>query len=106
MLKGMSNIYKQAQKMQKDMKKVQNELLSLSIEGQSGGGMVKVIVNGKKDPISLKIDNTVLSEDKEMIEDLVLAAMKNALENADKVSEEKMKSVTGGNMPNLNIPGF
>ena len=106
MLKGMSNIYKQAQKMQKDMKKVQNELLSLSIEGQSGGGMVKVIVNGKKDPISLKIDNTVLSEDKEMIEDLVLAAMKNALENADKVSEDKMKSVTGGNMPNLNIPGF
>ena len=106
MLKGMSNIYKQAQKMQKDMKKVQNELLSLSIEGQSGGGMVKVIVNGKKDPISLKIDNTVLSEDKEMIEDLVLAAMKNALENADKVSEEKMKSVTGGNIPNLNIPGF
>ena len=106
MLKGMSNIYKQAQKMQKDMKKVQDELLSLSIEGQSGGGMVIVVVNGKKDPISLKIDDNVLSEDKEMIEDLVLAAMRNALENADKVSEEKMKSVTGGNMPNLNIPGF
>tara|TARA_B110000438_G_C15733782_1_gene615394 strand:- start:687 stop:1007 length:321 start_codon:yes stop_codon:yes gene_type:complete len=106
MLKGMSNIYKQAQKMQKDMKKVQDELLSLNIEGSSGGGMVKIVVNGKKDPVSLKIDDTVLKEDKEMIEDLVLAAMKNALENADKVSEEKMKLVTGGNLPNMNIPGF
>ena len=106
MLKGMSNIYKQAQKMQKNMLKVQNELLELKVEGQSGGGMVKIVVNGKKDPISIQIDDNILKEDKDMIEDLILAAMKNALGNAEKVAEDKMKSATGGNMPNLNIPGF
>ena len=103
MFKDMSNIYKQAQKMQKDMKKVQDELEDLKVEGQAGGGIIKVVVNGKKEPKSVTIDSSVLDEDKEMIEDLVLAAMKNAFENADKESSEKMKSITGG-MPN--IPGF
>ena len=103
MFKGMSNIYKQAQKMQKDMKKVQDELEDLNVEGQAGGGIIKVVVNGKKEPKSVTIDSSILDEDKEMIEDLVLAAMKNAFENADKESSEKMKSITGG-MPN--IPGF
>ena len=106
MFKGMSNIYKQAQKMQKDMAKVQSELLELKVEGQSGGGMVKVTVNGKKDPLSVNIDENILNEDKDMVEDLILAAMKNAIENADKTAEDKMKSVTGGNIPNMNIPGF
>ncbi len=103
MFKGMSNIYKQAQKMQKDMKKVQDELEDLNVEGQAGGGIIKVVINGKKEPKSVTIDSSVLDEDKEMIEDLVLAAMKNAFDNADKESSEKMKSITGG-MPN--IPGF
>ena len=103
MFKGMSNIYKQAQKMQKDMKKVLDELEDLNVEGQAGGGIIKVVVNGKKEPKSVTIDSSVLDEDKEMIEDLVLAAMKNAFDNADKESSEKMKSITGG-MPN--IPGF
>tara|TARA_B100000427_G_scaffold313279_1_gene305483 strand:- start:170 stop:490 length:321 start_codon:yes stop_codon:yes gene_type:complete len=106
MFKGMSNIYKQAQKMQKDMLKAQNELSELEVEGQSGGGMVKVVVDGKKNPLSLNIDENVLTEDKDMVEDLVLAAMKNAIENAEKIAEEKMKSATGGSMPNLNIPGL
>ncbi|MAX29463.1 MAG: YbaB/EbfC family nucleoid-associated protein [Candidatus Marinimicrobia bacterium] len=103
MFKGMSNIYKQAQKMQKDMKKVQDELENLKIEGQSGGGIVKVVVNGKKEPLSVTLDDSILSEDRDMVEDLILAAMKNAFDNAEKESAEKMKSVTGG-MPN--IPGF
>jgi len=103
MFKGMSNIYKQAQKMQKDMKKVQDELENLKIEGQSGGGIVKVVVNGKKEPLSVTVDDSILSEDRDMVEDLILAAMKNAFDNAEKESAEKMKSVTGG-MPN--IPGF
>tara|TARA_Y100000590_G_scaffold432508_1_gene548612 strand:- start:1607 stop:1927 length:321 start_codon:yes stop_codon:yes gene_type:complete len=106
MLKGMSNIYKQAQKMQKNMHKIQEELLNLEIDGQSGGGMVKIVVNGKKDPISISINEDVFKEDKDMIEDLILAAMKNALQNAEKIAEEKMKTVTGGSMPNFNIPGF
>ena len=103
MFKGMSNIYKQAQKMQKDMKRVQDELENLKIEGQSGGGIVKVVVNGKREPLSVTVDDTILSEDRDMVEDLILAAMKNAFDNAEKESAEKMKSVTGG-MPN--IPGF
>tara|TARA_B100000965_G_C19475644_1_gene706125 strand:- start:329 stop:649 length:321 start_codon:yes stop_codon:yes gene_type:complete len=106
MLKGMTNIYKQAQKMQKDMKRVQNELTELEVDGQSGGGMVKIIVNGKKEPLSITINDDIFKEDKEMVEDLVLAAMKNALHNADKIAEEKMKAITGGAMPNFNIPGF
>ena len=106
MFKGMSNIYKQAQKMQKNMEKVQDELTKLEVDGQSGGGMVRVVVNGKKDPISVSMNEDIFKEDKDMVEDLVLAAMKNALQNADKIAEEKMKSVTGGTMPNLNIPGF
>tara|TARA_B110000263_G_scaffold117549_1_gene102470 strand:+ start:551 stop:850 length:300 start_codon:yes stop_codon:yes gene_type:complete len=99
----MSNIYKQAQKMQKDMKRVQEELENLKIGGQAGGGIVKVVVNGKKEPKSITIDDSILKEDKDMVEDLILAAMKNAFDNAEKESAEKMKSVTG-NMPN--IPGF
>jgi len=104
--KGMGNLYKQAQKMQKNINKIQEELKSLEIVGSAGGEMVKVTVNGKKDIISISIDQEILKEDKEMIEDVVLAAIKKAMENADKIAEDKMKSVTGGMMPNMNIPGF
>ncbi len=103
MFKGMSNIYKQAQKMQKDMKRVQEELENLKIEGQSGGGIVKVVINGKKEPQSISVDDSILKEDKDMVEDLILAAMKNAFDNEEKESAEIMKSLTCG-MPN--IPGF
>ena len=104
--KGMGNLYKQAQKMQKNINKIQEELKSLEIVGSAGGEMVKVTVNGKKDIISISIDQEILKEDKEMIEDVVLAAIKKAMENADKIAEDKMKSVTGGMMPNMNFPGF
>ena len=104
--KGMGNLYKQAQKMQKNMNKVQEELKKLEVEGLSGGGVVKVVANGKKDILSINIQKDILKEDKEMIEDMILAAVKKAMENAEKVAEEKMKSVTGGMMPNMNFPGF
>ena len=104
--KGMGNLYKQAQKMQKNINKIQEELKSLEIVGSAGGEMVKVTVNGKKDVISISIDEEILKEDKDMIEDVVLAAIKKAMENADKVAEDKMKSATGGMMPDMNIPGF
>ena len=102
--KGMGNLYKQAQQMQKSINKAQEELKSLEVEGSSGGGVVKVVVNGKKDVKSIKIEPDILSEEIEMVEDMVLGAIKNAMENADKIAEEKMKSITGGMMPN--IPGF
>ena len=104
--KGLGNIYKQAQKMQKKMAEVQDELKNIKIDAQSGGGMVEVIVNGKKDILSIKINEEILNEDKEMIEDLILSAMNQAMQNAEKKANELMKSATGGSFPNFNLPGF
>ena len=97
---------KQAQEMQTKMTKVQDELSQLEVEDQSGGGMVTAIVNGQKELISLSIEEEVLQEDKEMIEDLVVSAVNQALQNATKTAEEKMNSITGGMMGNMKIPGF
>ena len=63
--KGMGNLYKQAQKMQKNINKVQEELKSMKVEGSAGGEMVKVLVNGKKDVLSISINQEILNEDKE-----------------------------------------
>ena len=100
--KGMGGMVKQAQQMKKKFNQVQDELEKLDIEGQSGGGMVKVIVNGKKDVKSVAIDPNVLNEELDMVEDLILAAVNKAMDNADKISKDKMASLTGG----LNIPGL
>ena len=100
--KGMGNMMKQAQQMKKKMEELQDQLEDLDVEGVSGGGMVKVVVSGKKDVKSLKINPNVMSEDVDMLEDLILAAIKIAQENADKESKDKMGSLTGG----MNIPGL
>ena len=102
--KGMGNIYKKAQQMQKKMAEVQEELKSTIVEGEAGSGMVKVTVNCKKDLLSINIDESVFNEDKDMLEDLILVATKQAMTNADEKSEDMMKNVTGGMLPN--IPGF
>lgn len=109
MFKGMGNmgnLYKKAQQMQKKMAEVQEELKNTEVSGESASGMVKVVANCKKDILSINIDQSILTEDRDMVEDLVLVAIKQALSNADKKSEELMKNVTGGAMPNFNIPGF
>ncbi|MBL1214060.1 MAG: YbaB/EbfC family nucleoid-associated protein [Ignavibacteriae bacterium] len=105
---GMQGMLKQVQKMQAEMEKVQNELGNKTVSAESGGGMVKATANGKKEIISIEIDNEVVSSgDKEMIEDLVVAAVNKALESANKMAEEEMASVTKGMMPpGLNIPGM
>ena len=100
--KGMGNMMKQAQQMQKKMQELQDQLEDLDVEGVSGGGMVKVVVSGKKDVKSLKINPDVMSEDVDMLEDLILAAIKKAQKNADKESKDKMGSLTGG----MNMPGL
>ena len=100
--KGMGNMMKQAQQMKKKMQELQDQLEDLDVEGVSGGGMVKVVVSGKKDVKSLKINPDVMSEDVDMLEDLILAAIKKAQENANKESKDKMGSLTGG----MNIPGL
>ncbi len=103
---GMTKMIKKAQELQSQMEKAQEELNAIEIEGQAGGGMVSVKVNGHKELISLDIDPEILKEDKEMIEDMVLAAVNQGLQNAGKVAEEKMNSITGGMMGKMKIPGM
>ena len=97
---------KKAQELQNQMEKAQEELNSIEIEGQAGGGMVSVKVNGHKELVSLDIDPEILKEDKEMIEDMILAAVNQGLQNAGKVAEEKMNSITGGMIGKMKIPGM
>tara|TARA_B100000959_G_C14714802_1_gene514399 strand:+ start:418 stop:744 length:327 start_codon:yes stop_codon:yes gene_type:complete len=103
---GMNNMLKKAQELQSQMEKAQEELNLIEIEGQAGGGMVSVKVNGHKELVSLEIDPEILNEDKEMIEDMVLAAVNQGLQNAGKAVEEKMNSVTGGLMGKIKFPGM
>ena len=103
---GINKMIKKAQEMQSQMEKAQAELNSIEIEGQAGGGMVTVTVNGHKELVALNIDPEILNEDKEMIEDMILAAVNQGLQNAGKVAEEKMNSITGGMMGKIKIPGM
>ena len=107
MFKGnMSKLLKQAQSVQQEIEKVQNELSDMIIEQESGGGMVKVKVNGKQEVLELNIDETTMEEDKEVIEDLIVSALNKALSKAQTDSQEKMNSVAGGMMSGLKIPGM
>ena len=102
---GMGGLLKQAQKMQKEIERIQNELANLRIEGAAGGGMVTAVANGAQELLEVRIDPEVVDpEDVEMLEDLVLAAVNQALENAKARAESEMSSATGGMMPNL--PGM
>ena len=103
---GMTNMLKKAQELQSQMEKAQEELNLIQIEGQAGGGMVSVKVNGHKELVSLEIDPGILKEDIEMIEDMILAAVNQGLQNAGKAAEEKMNSVTGGLMGKIKFPGM
>jgi DNA-binding YbaB/EbfC family protein len=100
---NIQNLMKQAQKFQKKMKKVQEELEKKEVEASAGGGMVTVKANGKQEILSVKIEPEVFnSDDIEMLEDLILAAVNEAKRKAEKLAKEEMKKVTGG----LNIPGL
>ena len=103
---GINKMIKKAQEMQSQMEKAQAELNSIEIEGQAGGGMVSVRVKGHKELVALNIDPEILNEDKEMIEDMILAAVNQGLQKAGKVAEEKMNSITGGMMGKIKIPGM
>lgn len=107
MFKGnMSKMLKQAQEMQKQIEKVQNQLSDMIIEAESGGGMVTVKVNGKQEVLELVIDPDAMKEDKEILEDLIISALNKGLSKAQSDSQEKMNSVTGGMMSGLKIPGM
>lgn len=98
---GIGNMMKQAQKMQADMQKAQEEIASMEVEGQSGGGMVKVVMNGRHEVRRVELDDSLMEDDKEMIEDLLAAAVNDAVRRIETESSERMSSVTAG----MNLPG-
>ena len=104
MLKGqLAGLMKQAQQMQDNMKKAQEQLALVEVEGQSGAGLVKVTMTCRNDVKRISIDPSLLADDKEMLEDLVVAAMNDALRRAEQTAAEKMGSLTAGmGLP----PGF
>ena len=105
---GMQGMLKQVQKMQEEMQKVQSRLGGLTVSEEAGGGMIKATANGNKEIISVEIDPQVINKDeKEILEDLVVAAVNKALNSANKLAEEEMSKVTKGMLPpGLNIPGL
>ena len=107
---GLNNIMKQFTKVQQQMEQIQSELADMTVEGSAGGGMVKVVANGKQELLSVKIDPEVLSDDVEMVEDMIVAATNQALTKAQELSQEKMAGLTSGLLPNLpgglKIPGL
>lgn len=100
---GMGNLARMAQQMQADMARVDQELRDLQVEGSAGGGVVKAVVTGKQEIVSVTIDPGVVDpEDVEMLQDLVVAAVGDALANARQTAEDKLARVTGG----LRLPGM
>lgn len=97
MMKGqIAGLMRQAQQMQENMKKAQEELAEIEVEGTSGGGLVKVTMNCRHDVRRVNIDPSLMEDDKEMIEDLVAAAFNDALRKAESTSQEKMSALTAG----------
>src|SRR6201991_3018262 len=97
MMKGqIAGLMKQAQQMQENLKKAQEEIAAMEIEGQAGAGMVKVVMTGRHDVKRVTIDPSLMGDDKDMLEDLVAAAVNDAVRKAEATSTEKMSAVTAG----------
>ena len=102
-MKGMGKMMKQAQQLQTKMMKMQEELAQKTVEGTAGGGMVKAVANGKQQVVSISIEAEVVDpEDVEMLQDLVLAAVNDALNRSQEMVSGEMSKLTGG----MNIPGL
>ena len=100
---GIGGLMKQAQQMQENMQKMQEQLASIEVEGQAGAGMVKVTMTCRHDVKRVSIDDSLIGEDKEMLEDLLAAAVNDAVRRVEQTSQEKMSGFTSGmNLP----PGF
>ena len=96
-MKGqLAGLMKQAQEMQENLKKAQEQIASMEIEGQAGAGMVKVIMTGRHDIKRVSIDASLMNDDKEMLEDLVAAAVNDAVRKVESTTQEKMSGVTSG----------
>ena len=97
---GIGNIMKQAQQMQESMQKAQEEIAKMEITGESGAGLVKITMTGKHDVKNVIIDPTLLGDDKDMLEDLIAAAVNDANRRVENMTQEKMSGLTAG----LNLP--
>ncbi len=103
MTKGLGNILKQAQQMHSKITQLQEEMAAKTVEASSGGGMVNVVMNGKQEVLSVRIDPEVVNkEDIEMLQDLLVAALNEAIRKSQEMMAEEMKKITGG----LSIPGI
>jgi DNA-binding YbaB/EbfC family protein len=103
MTKGLGNILKQAQQMHTKIAQLQEEMAAKTVEGSSGGGMVNIVMNGKQEIVSVRIDPEVINrEDVEMLQDLIMAAVNEAVRKSQEMMQEEMKKITGG----LSIPGL
>ncbi|MCC9000666.1 MAG: YbaB/EbfC family nucleoid-associated protein [Candidatus Contendobacter sp.] len=93
---GLGNIMKQAQKMQENLQKAQAEIALMEINGESGGGLVKVTITGRYEVRRIQIDDSLVSDDKDMLEDLVAAAINDAVHKVERTAQEKMGGLTAG----------
>jgi len=100
-MKELTEAFKKAQQVQEGAKKLQEELEAIELEGQAGGGLVKVYMSGNQEPRRVEISPDVLGEGAEVLSDLVLAAMKEAYQNSTDTMRQRMEELTGG----LNLPG-
>ncbi len=105
-MKNLGNILKQAQKMQGEMAKMQEEMAATTVVGQSGGGMVEVTMDGKQEVKGVRLDPAAVdARDVEMLEDLIVAAFNDAQKKVQKLTQENMAKMTGGlNIPGMNLP--
>jgi len=102
-MKSIQDLMKQAQQMQEKMQRMQEEAANAEITGESGAGLVRVVMNGRHDVRKVTLDSSLMSEEKELLEDLLAAAVNDAVRKVEKHSQEKMSEITAGmNMP----PGF
>lgn len=100
-MKGnMGNLMKQAQQLQANMQRAQAEIATLEVTGEAGGGMAKVVMTGKHEVRRVTLDPSLITDDKEMLEDLIAAAINDAVQKVERTSQEKMASLMGG----MNLP--
>jgi len=102
---GLGNIMKQAQMMQENLRRAQEELAKVEVTGSAGGGLVSIVMTCRHDVKRVSIDPALLKDDKEVLEDLVAAAMNDAVRKAEEVTQQKMGGITAGlGLPGMNLP--
>jgi len=101
---GLGGLMKQAQQMQQNMQKAQAELATVEVEGQAGSGMVKVTMTCAREVRRVSLDDSVLSDDKEMLEDLIVLALNDALKKVEATTQQRMSGFTAGLPPGMKLP--